>query len=306
MKILLLGPNGQVGWELRRSLAPVGRLAALGREQESGLCGDLGRFDALAETVGRINPDVIVNAAAYTAVDRAGSETETAWKINAGAPEVLARQAGKIDALLIHYSTDYVFDGKGSLPWREEDTCSPVNFYGRTKLEGEEAIRKSGCSHLIFRTSWVYAARGRNFLGTILELAKKRESLRVVSDQFGAPTGAELIADVTAHVLRSAQKDSGLCGTYHLAAAGETTWHGYAGLAIDTAKKAGMRLKASSSDITAVTSEEFPTAAPRPRNSSLDCKKLEHTFGLQLPDWKDGVKRAVSEISLIEGSRERR
>ena len=303
MKILLLGSNGQVGWELKRSLAPLGAVTALTRHSEKGLSGDLADPDALAATVQSVRPDIIVNAAAYTAVDRTESEPERAKLINAQAPARLAQEAKSAGAWLIHYSTDYVFDGSGSTPWQETDPPSPINVYGRTKLEGEEAIGQSGCQHLIFRTSWVYASQGRNFLRTMLKLAAEKESLRVVDDQIGAPTGAELIADVTAHAIRAIEREPGLSGTYHLTAAGETSWWAYARLIIDTAAKAGMDLKVSARDVVPVPSKEFPTPAPRPGNSRLDATKLKDVFGLSLPAWEDGVVRAVQEITQPGGDR---
>jgi dTDP-4-dehydrorhamnose reductase len=295
LKIFLLGCNGQVGWELQRSLAPLGELTALGRQGRGGLCGDFSDPDCLAATVKNLAPDVIVNAAAYTAVDQAESEPEKAGRINAQAPARLACEAAKTGTWLIHYSTDYVFDGTGTAPWREDDPRGPINVYGQTKLEGEEAIRQSGCLHLIFRTSWVYAARGKNFIHTMLRLAAGRETLRVINDQFGAPTGAELIADVTAHAIRAAHKNENLSGTYHLAAAGETSWYEYARLIIDEAARAGMCLKITPENVTSVPSEAFPTPAPRPKNSRLDTTRLQNVFGMHMPSWEDGVIRTLHE-----------
>jgi dTDP-4-dehydrorhamnose reductase len=295
LKILLLGCNGQVGWELQRSLAPLGQVTAFARQGHNGLSGDLADPDSLAVTVKKLDPDVIVNAAAYTAVDQAESEPEQARLINSEAPARLAREAQKTGAWLIHYSTDYVFDGSGTAPWREDDSTAPINLYGQTKLEGEEAIRESRCFHLIFRTSWVYAARGKNFIHTMLRLAAEPDSLKVIDDQFGAPTGAELIADVTAHAIRSACKDKSLSGTYHLAAAGETSWYEYARLIIQEAARAGMEVKTTPEKIIPVLSEEFPTAAARPKNSRLDTNRLQNTFGLRMPPWEDGVIRTLHE-----------
>lgn len=296
MKILLLGCNGQVGWELQRSLSPLGELTALSRKGCDGFVGNLAEPDSLAATVKSLAPDVIVNAAAYTAVDQAESEPEKARLINAQAPARLAREAQKTGAWLIHYSTDYVFEGSGTAPWREDDPAAPINVYGQTKLEGEEAIRESGCLQLIFRTSWVYAARGKNFIHTMLRLASERDSLKVIDDQFGAPTGADLIADTTAHAILSAQSDETLSGTYHLAAAGETSWWNYARLVIDIALKAGLGLRIADKDIVPVSSEEFHTEAKRPNNSSLDTTLLQKSFGLYLPSWEQGVLRTVKEI----------
>jgi dTDP-4-dehydrorhamnose reductase len=294
MKILLLGKNGQVGWELQRALAPLGELIPLGREGADGRCGDLSRPDDLALTVRELAPDVIVNAAAYTAVDRAENDVEQARLINAKTVGVLATEAFKINALLVHYSTDYVFDGSGSRPWREYDTPAPLSVYGRTKLEGEQAILASGCRHLVFRTSWVYAARGHNFARTMLRLAAERERLTVIDDQHGAPTGAELIADVTAHALRATLMRPELEGLYHLAARGETTWHGYATYVIEQARALGQSLKVH--EIIPIPTRDYPTPATRPLNSRLDTSKLTATFGLTLPHWTVGVERMLHEI----------
>lgn len=296
MKILLFGAGGQVGWELQRSLAPLGELTALGRSGQPGLCGDLVDLSGLAETVKAVAPDVIVNAAAYTAVDKAEAELDLARTINAAGPAILAREAKSRGALLVHYSTDYVFDGAGREPWQEDDMPRPVNAYGQTKLEGELAIRESGCRYLILRTSWVYAARGHNFLHTMLRLAGEREALNVVADQIGAPTGAELIADITAHLVASAARDAALGGIYHLAAQGETSWCDYARFIVDAAGRAGASLKVAPESIHPVPSSEYPTPALRPRNSRLSTEKLERTFALRLPPWERGVQRALVEI----------
>ena len=235
MRILLLGRNGQVGWELQRSLGCLGEVVALD-SNSTDHCGDLTRPDELADTVRALAPQVIVNAAAYTAVDKAESEPEQAALINATAPGVLAREAERLGAWLVHYSTDYVFDGSGNRPWTEADAPAPLNVYGRTKLDGERAIQAACARHLIFRTSWVYAARGSNFARTMLRLAQEREQLTVIDDQVGAPTGADLLADVSALALRAAPQASGLAGLYHLSAAGQTSWHGYARHVMDTAR----------------------------------------------------------------------
>ncbi|HVR50484.1 MAG TPA: dTDP-4-dehydrorhamnose reductase, partial [Pseudorhodoferax sp.] len=255
MKILLLGKNGQVGWELQRSLAPLGELVALDYDS-TGLCGDLGRPEALAATVRAVAPSVIVNAAAHTAVDKAESEPERARALNALGVDVLAREAQALGAWMVHYSTDYVFDGSGSAPWTEQSPTGPLSVYGRTKLEGEQLLREHCARHLVFRTSWVYAARGQNFAKTMLRLAAERERLTVVDDQFGAPTGAELLADVTALALRQAGAPGGeaLAGLYHLAAAGETSWHGYARFVIDFAEQRGLVLQATGEAVQAVPS----------------------------------------------------
>ncbi|UQB76807.1 dTDP-4-dehydrorhamnose reductase [Pseudomonas shirazica] len=299
MKILLFGKNGQIGWELQRALAPLGEVIALDRRGYDGLCGDLADLDGLAATVRSLAPDVIVNAAAYTAVDKAESEAELAARINAEAPGVLAREAAKLGAWLIHYSTDYVFDGSGQAPWQEDAPTGPLSVYGRTKLDGELAIQASGAYAVVLRTSWVYAARGHNFAKTMLRLAAERDVLNVVADQFGAPTGAELIADVTAHVLRqifSAQDASHLAGTYHLAAAGETSWHGYAQFVLAHACRNGFALKVSAEQVGAISTEAYPVPAARPRNSRLELAKLQKTFNLKMPLWQQGVQRMLDEI----------
>lgn len=294
MKILLFGANGQVGWELQRSLAPLGDVVAVGRS--GGLPGDFGDPPSLRETVEQVAPDVIVNAAAYTAVDRAESEPDLARAVNAIAPGVLADAAAAAGAVLVHYSTDYVFDGSGDAPWQEESPASPLNVYGRTKLEGEQRIRASGATHLILRTSWVYAVRGNNFAKTMLRLAQSRETLSVVADQFGAPTGADLIADVTAHVVRAVVSRRDLAGTYHLAATGCTSWHGYAEHLIGLARTAGAPLKVREGAIEPVPAGAFPTLARRPANSRLSTARLRETFGLTLPPWQHGVARLVDEV----------
>ncbi len=292
LKILLLGKNGQVGWELQRSLAPLGHLTALDRHS-TDYCGNLADLDGITATVRRLQPDIIVNAAAHTAVDRAESEPALAHTLNALAPGVLATEAARLGAWLVHYSTDYVFGGTGSQPWQESDATGPLSVYGQTKLEGEQRIQAACGKHLIFRTSWVYAARGGNFAKTMLRLAKERDALTVINDQFGAPTGAELLADVTALALRSATP--ALAGVYHLAAAGETTWHGYAQYVLAQAQQAGIVLKAGPESVTAVSTSAFPTPAQRPLNSRLDTHKLQAAFGLTLPDWQVGVARMLNE-----------
>ena len=239
---------------------------------------------------------MIVNAAAYTAVDKAENEPELARTINALAPGMLAQQAHMIGAWLIHYSTDYVFDGSGDKPWLETDATGPLNVYGATKLEGEQRIQESGCKHLIFRTSWVYGARGGNFAKTMLRMARERDSLNVINDQFGAPTGAGLLADVTAHAIRAAQQRTELSGLYHLVAGGETTWHGYASFVIEFARRAGIPLKVEADAINPVHTSAFPTPAKRPNNSRLDTTKLRDSFDLTLPLWQNGVERMLTEI----------
>ncbi len=298
MKILLLGKNGQVGWELQRSLAPLGELVALDRAGDAarGLCGDLQDLDGLRSTVMALRPDVIVNAAAHTAVDKAQSETDLARRLNAEAPAVLAEAAQAVGAALVHYSTDYVFDGSGSTPWVETAPTGPLNVYGRTKLDGERAIAAACARHLILRTSWVYAARGGNFAKTMLRLAAERERLTVIDDQFGAPTGAELIADVTAHAIRQLLQRPQDAGIYHLAAGGETSWNGYARFVVDTARAIKPDLKLAVQEVAPVPTSAFPTPAQRPHNSRLDTARLQQTFGLRLPHWQQGVARMLSEI----------
>lgn len=296
MKILLLGKNGQVGWELQRSLAPIGELLLPDRSGPADFCGDLERTDDLRTTVSALRPDAIINAGAYTAVDGAESDAARARALNAHAAATLAQLAAESGAWLVHYSTDYVFDGSGQQPWREDDPTSPINEYGRSKLEGEAAIRATGCRHLILRTSWVFAARGKNFARTMLRLAEEREELAVIDDQHGAPTGAELLADVTAHALLRARHAPGLAGTYHVTASGETTWHGYAQHVIDRARGQGRILRVAPGNVKAVSTQAYPTPARRPLNSRLCTRKFRDAFGLELPSWQFGVDRAVDEL----------
>jgi len=297
LKILLLGKNGQVGWELQRSLAPLGEVLALDRHSNPH-CGDLSQPERLAQTVRDWRPDVIVNAAAHTAVDKAESEPDLARCLNATAPGALAQAAADIGAWLVHYSTDYVFNGQGDQPWQEGDATGPLGVYGQTKLDGEQAIAASGCKHLIFRTSWVYAARGGNFAKTMLRLAGERERLTVINDQHGAPTGADLIADVTAHAIRQAMAKPApsLAGIYHLVASGETSWHGYASHVIEQARALQPTHALKVSDIAPVPTSAFPTPAQRPLNSRLSTRKLQQAFGLVLPPWQQGVNRMLAEI----------
>jgi len=300
MKILLLGKNGQVGWELQRSLAPLGEVLALDRHS-THTCGDLSRPEELMQTALNYRPDVIVNAAAHTAVDQAEGDPEMARLLNATAPAALAEAAQQLGALLVHYSTDYVFNGEGQVPWQESDVTAPLNVYGQTKREGELAIAKSGCQHLIFRTSWVYASRGANFAKTILRLAGERERLTVIDDQFGAPTGADLIADVTAQALRQvlalpATEQLQHTGIFHLVAAGQTSWHGYASHVIETAKRLRPESAWRVKEVAPVPSSAFVTAAKRPHNSRLATARLEASFGLRMPAWQDGVERMLAEI----------
>lgn len=316
-RILLLGKGGQVGWELQRSLAPLGELIAVDFDSTE-LCGDFTNLAGLAATVQVVKPDVIVNAAAHTAVDKAESEPDLARLINADAPGVLAREAAKLGALLVHYSTDYVFDGSGDTPKRESDATGPLSVYGQTKLEGEQAVALAGCPYLVLRTSWVYAARGANFAKTMLKLASERDTLGIIADQIGAPTGAELLADVTAHAVAKylGSREWGVdrgerpseegtshsllstpcfpSGIYHCVAGGETNWHDYACFVFDTARKQGRELKVS--QINAIPTSAYPTPAQRPHNSRLDTQKLQQAFGLTLPHWQHGVARMLTEI----------
>ena len=296
MKLLLLGKNGQVGWELQRALAPVGELIALDFDSPGPLSADFTNPASLAATVRVVRPDVIVNAAAHTAVDRAESEPDLARRLNAEAPAVLAREAASLGAWLVHYSTDYVFDGSGDAARTEDAPTGPLNVYGRTKLEGEEAIRRSGCRHLLLRTSWVYGTRGDNFARTMLRLAQGRDRLSVIDDQIGAPTGAELLADVTAHAIRAAMARPALSDTYHLVASGETSWCGYARHVIEFARAAGAPLKVAADAIAAVPTSAYPLPAARPKNSRLDTSRLRDAFGLTLPPWQTGVDRMLREL----------
>lgn len=297
MKILLFGKNGQVGWELQRSLAPLGELVALDRHS-TDLCGDLANLAGISATVRQVRPDVIVNAAAYTAVDKAESDAALAHLVNAEAPGALAEAASAVGAWLVHYSTDYVFDGSGSQPWKENDPTGPLNVYGRTKLEGEQRIAAQCAQHLILRTSWVYAARGGNFAKTMLRLARERNRLSVIDDQFGAPTGADLLADVTAHAIRQLLQRPSDAGLYHLAASGETSWYTYAKYVLEYAQTVDSAIKMKAIQIEPMHASAFPALARRPHNSRLDTRKLQTIFGLSLPPWQQGVDRMLTEISV--------
>ncbi|MCR4458004.1 MULTISPECIES: dTDP-4-dehydrorhamnose reductase [Enterobacteriaceae] len=293
MNILLFGKTGQVGWELQRALAPLGTVTAVDVKSTT-FCGDFSNPEGVAETVRRVRPDVIVNAAAHTAVDKAESEREFAELLNATSVEAIAVEAEKLGAWLIHYSTDYVFPGTGERPWLETDAVAPLNVYGETKLAGEKAVQKNCTKHLIFRTSWVYAGKGNNFAKTMLRLAKDRPELSVINDQFGAPTGAELLADCTAHAIRTALHKPEVAGLYHLVASGTTTWHDYAALVFAEAKAAGMELAIEK--LNAVPTSAYPTPARRPTNSRLNTEKFQRQFDLVLPDWQVGVKRMLAEL----------
>ena len=299
MKILLFGRGGQVGWELQRSLSVLGEVVALdfdAAQNPQGLCGSFSDLVGLAETVRAVKPQLIVNAAAHTAVDKAESEPAFARSLNALAPGVLAAEALKLNAWLVHYSTDYVFNGSGSAPWQETDATGPLSVYGVTKLEGEQAVATNP-KHLTLRTSWVYAARGGNFAKTMLRLASERDALTVIDDQFGAPTSAELLADVTAHAIRSVMSKPELAGLYHCVAGGETNWHGYARFVLQTAQALGQSLKAGPDQVAPTSTASYPTPAQRPLNSRLNTAKLQQAFGLTLPHWQTGVARMLTEIT---------
>ena len=295
-KILLLGADGQVGWELQRSLSLLGEVVACDVSFDGDRRADFAQPESLRELVRRHRPGLIVNAAAHTAVDKAESEPELVGRINATAPGVLAQEAATLGAWLVHYSTDYVFDGSGDQPRAEDAPTGPLSVYGHTKLAGEQAIRASGCLHLILRTSWVFAARGGNFARTMLKLAAERETLKVIADQVGAPTGADLLADVTAHALRTLRLRPELAGTYHCAAVGETSWHGYARHVIEWARTHGQPVNVAPEAILPIPTADYPTPARRPLNSRLDTFKLRHAFGLHLPPWQHGVERMLAEV----------
>jgi dTDP-4-dehydrorhamnose reductase len=294
-RILLFGKSGQVGWELQRSLAALGEVVAVDFDS-TDLCGDFTNPAGLAETVRQVKPTVIVNAAAHTAVDKAESEQELARTINATAPGVIAQEAQRLKAWMVHYSTDYVFDGSGERAWSESDQPAPLSIYGQTKWEGEQLVAANCRKHLIFRTSWVYAARGGNFAKTMLRLAKERDSLSVIDDQIGAPTGADLLADITTLALRQVQTQPDLAGLYHLVASGYTSWHGYASLVIEQARQAGVILQTPQDAIFKIATQAYPTPARRPINSRLDTSKLKTAFQVHLPSWQQGVTRMLAEI----------
>lgn len=296
MKILLLGSNGQVGWELQRSLLPLGEVIPCDFDSSPDRRADFSNPAAVADLVARVRPDVIVNSAAHTAVDKAESEPELARLINATTVGSVAEQAKKLGALMVHYSTDYVFDGSGTSPRDELAPTGPLSVYGVTKLEGEDLIRASGCRHVILRTSWVYAARGHNFIKTMLRLAGEREALSVVDDQIGAPTGADLLADVTAHVIRGLSGSRGDTGTYHCVAKGETSWFGFARFVIEWARANGQSIKVAPEGVQPILTAHFRTPAVRPLNSRLSTDKLARVFSLDLPQWQVGVERMLREI----------
>lgn len=296
MRILLFGANGQVGHALRTSLAPLGEVVCTTRsgQLEGGVPCEIADFDdpaSLPALVERIAPDVVVNAAAYTAVDRAEQEPEAAFRANAEAPGAIAAACARRGALLVHYSTDYVFDGTATRPYREDDPTAPLGVYGASKLAGEDAVRGSGARHMVFRTAWVYAAHGRNFLRTMLRLAGERDELRVVADQVGTPTSARLIAEVTARALQVPDVAPGL---WHLTATGRTSWHGFAQAIIEDASARGM-LSARPA-VTAITTEEFPTPARRPAFSCLDTSALASAFEVRLPGWRDELGTVIDKM----------
>jgi dTDP-4-dehydrorhamnose reductase len=295
LKILLLGKNGQVGWELQRALSPLGELRAYDRSM-----ANLDDPESLRQLIRDYAPHVIVNAAAYTAVDKAESDVDSAKRINTESVNVLAEESKRLDSWLIHYSTDYVFDGRKESPYFETDSTAPLSVYGQTKRDGEIAIKASGCKHLIFRTSWVFASRGGNFAKTMLRLAGERESLNVVADQFGAPTSAELIADITALVIYRIQYDAELAakvsGIYHLVASGETSWHGYAQFVIAEAIKLGRPLKTAPAEVHPIPASAYLVPAARPQNSRLHTTKIQGLLGIKLPDWQYHVQRLIHEL----------
>jgi dTDP-4-dehydrorhamnose reductase len=295
MKILLTGCNGQVGWELARALLPLGDVIAVSRSQV-----EFSDPDGLRRIVQKVSPDVIVNPAAYTAVDKAETDRNMAFLVNAEAPRVLAEEAAKSAALLIHYSTDYVFDGTKNAPYTEDDATHPVNVYGQSKLAGEQAIQAAGADHLILRTSWVYAARGQNFLKTILRLAAEREELAIVADQVGSPTWARLIAETTAHILRQSllerRQDHFNSSVYNLTSVGETSWHGFAQAIVEIARQqGGQPLK--NRVINPIPASAYPVPARRPLNSRLSTDRLERHFGLQMPSWDIALKCCMEEMA---------
>ncbi|HEY3431904.1 MAG TPA: dTDP-4-dehydrorhamnose reductase [Rhodocyclaceae bacterium] len=292
-RLLILGKNGQLGWELQRAVAPLGEVTAWDRNS-----ADLSRPETLAAQIDALRPGIILNAAAYTAVDKAEAEPELARRINSEAPKALAEVAEKIGARLIHYSTDYVFSGEQATPYRETDPTGPNCVYGSSKLAGEQAVLAAGANHFVFRTCWVYGRHGGNFLKTILRLAKERKELRVVADQVGAPTPAALIADVSAQVIARClhQGNAIKGGLYHLSAAGHTSWHGFASTIVEQAIAAGIPLALATSNIAAITTAEYPLPANRPANSRLDCSRLENDFQLTLPDWRLPLTNILSDI----------
>ncbi len=289
-RVLIIGKRGQVGWELRRTLSPLAQVISVDFPEI-----DLGNANSIRTWVLDSKPDVVVNAAAYTAVDKAETETDLAMKINGIAPGIIAEEARKAGALMVHYSTDYVFDGTSTEPYVETDRPNPLGAYGRTKLAGDEAVRAAGGAHLIFRLCWVYGSRGANFMLTMMRLARERQKLRVVSDQFGSPTWSRMIAAVTSlalkQILAAPECASTLSGTYHLAASGATSWHAFAQAIVDLMPADGKKC----SEVEAIRTSEYPTPAHRPAYSVLSCEKLKRTFGLQLPSWDESLKQVLEQ-----------
>ena len=301
MKILVTGKNGQVGHELMRSLAPLGQV--VGVDVKECDLAQSGAIDALLE---RVRPDIIVNPAAYTEVDKAESEPTIAHAVNAQAPKLLARYASRHNIPIIHFSTDYVFDGKKDLAYVEEDEANPKSVYGKTKWLGEEAVRKMAAKHIIIRTSWVFGSHGVNFLKTMLKLAQERDRLSVVSDQFGAPTSARLLADAVAQIVTELGEPGSYrkYGTYHVAARGETSWHGYAKVVVEKAIKHGMVIKINPKEIKPISSREYPMPAPRPSNSRLDTTKVSTVFSVSLHKWQDEVEKVIQELVKVKSNAE--
>lgn len=294
MKILVTGKNGQLGWELQRTLAVLGEVFAVDVDD----C-DLAKPEEIIDLVERVKPALIVNPAAYTAVDKAEADQETAIAINALAPKVLAAQANLLHIPMIHYSTDYVFDGTKVGVYVEEDEPNPQSVYGKTKWQGERNVRAICPKHVILRTSWVFGAHGSNFLKTILKLAQERDELKIIADQFGAPTSAALLADVTAEIAKQFLTDQGMAkwGKYHLVAGGETTWHGYAQKVVEFANQLGVTTKLQTSSILQIPTEAYPLPAPRPKNSRLSTQKIQRVYGIDIPDWSIGVENVLQAIS---------
>ena len=299
MKLLLLGSNGQVGWELQRSMSMLGKLKVCDRNKV-----DFFDLDGLRKLIRNYKPDVIVNAAAYTDVDKAESDEENAFQVNSRAVNLLAQEAKVLDAWLVHYSTDYVFDGEKMSPYTEEDKTNPLSVYGKTKLQGEEAIKKSKCKYLIFRSSWLYGAHGKNFFKTIIKLATERDELRIVSNQIGAPTNAGLVADVTSlclyRIARNSHSSKEISGIYHLTATGKASWYDFAKYVIIEAKKSGSVFLTNPENIIAINASEYILPAKRPANSLLDTQKLCKTFNLYLPSWQIHADRVIKELYLRE------
>lgn len=302
MRILLFGGEGQVGWELRRALSVLGQLVVPARKAGEG--GDLGDLEGLRQTIRRHCPDVVVNAAAYTDVPAAEHERARAFAINALAPEAMAQEAARCGALMVHYSTDYVYDGQSDDAYSETDVAQPLNVYGESKFDGDRRVMASGCDYLIFRTSWVYSVRGKNFLTTMLKLLRERDRLTVVDDQRGAPTSAELLADVTAHAVARTYPDRALCGLYHLTASGATSWYGYSCLIADLLRERSVGQVIDDAAIVPVTAAVYGSEVLRPKNSCLNTSRLEKAFDLELPDWTTGVIRVVDEGLYFEKRRQ--